>query len=430
MLWLTLLVSMFGLLFCGVWIGAALGLTGLVVMLGWGGGFSLLGTTVWNAVNIYSLTAIVGFLFMGQILAVSGLGARMFSAVLPLLARLPGKLLHINIVLSAMFAAVLGVSTANAVLVGSLSIPELRKRHYGEELLLGTICMGGTLGILIPPSAPFILYGAMAQVSIAGLFAAGTVPGILLTIAFMTYIAVKGILTPSIAPAKEESLPFGATLRSLLNLWPLILVSGATLVPIYIGWVTPTEASGVGAIVSLIVSRFVGQLTWRIVKEAMFSTIELSGMIFFLVVGAMVLSTCISSLGIPRALVSMTEKLHASQITIFCFITLIYLVLGCFIDTLSLMIMSLPFVVPVLNSYGFDMIWFGVILILLIEIGLVTPPVGMNLFVTQAVAGPETSVATVARGSLPFVMITLVLLAVFVIWPEVVTFFPHALGYQ
>jgi len=425
----TLVGSLFGLLLSGVWIGAALGLTGIIIMMLWGGGVSLLGTTVWNAINHYALAAIPGFLFMGQILLQSGIGTRMYDSLFPLMARFPGKLLHSNIFLSAMFAAVLGISTANAAIVGSVAIPELRKRKYDEGLLLGTVCMGGTLGILIPPSAALILYGVMAEVSIAGLFAAGMIPGLLMALFFMSYIGIKGIITPGIAPTEEKALPFRATLRSVVRIWPVLVISIATLVPIYVGLVTTTEAAGVGALASMIMARLFGKLDWQRIKTSLINAAELSAMIFFLVTGAMILSISISSLGIPRALVVAVGGLQVSPMIIFAVIFVMYLVLGCFIDTISLMIMSIPFVCPILRDLGFDMIWFGIMLILVIEMGLVTPPVGLNLFVTQAIAGPGTTMMTVARGSVPFLLLTLVVVVLLAIFPEIVTFLPRILGF-
>jgi len=420
--------SLFGLLLSGAWIGVALGITAIVIMEFWGGGIVALGSAVWSSLNIYSLCALLGFIFMGQILLVSGLAIRIYDSVLPLMARFPGKLLHSNIAISAMFAAVLGSSTANAAVVGSVAIPELRKRKYNERLLLGTVCIGGTLGLMIPPSNGFILYGVMANTSIAALFAAGTIPGIIMALLFMTYIGIKGKLTPTIAPVEEKRVPVKATLLSLLRIWPLVIIMFACVGTIYIGFCTPVEGAGIGAFTSIIMGRIFGNLGWQQIKAALVQTTEISAMLFLLVLGAMLMSVSICQVGLPRSIVLGIAELPLSVMHIVLLIFLMYLIMGCFIDGISMLVATMPFVAPIIVNLGLDSIWFGVALILIIEIGQVTPPVGVNLFVVQGIAGPGTSLSDIFLGTLPFVMTNMAVFALLTAFPQITTFLPSLLG--
>lgn len=425
---MAFLGCLFGLLLSGLWIGAALGITAIVIMEFWGGGVVTLGSAAWNSLGRYSLCALPGFIFMGQIILASGLGVRIYDSVLPLIARFPGKLLHSNILISAMFAAVLGSSTANAAIVGSVAIPELRKRKYDEKLLLGTVCMGGTLGLMIPPSNGFILYGIMADTSIAALFAAGTIPGILLTLSYMSYIGIKGKLTPSIAPAEEKRLPWRETFLSLLQIWPLGVLMFACVGTIYIGFCTPVEGAGIGAFASIIVGRIFGQLGWRQVKIALTQTTEISAMLFFLVLGAMLMSDAIAAVGLPKGIVEWIGSLQLSSISIIILILTMYLVMGCFIDGISMLVATMPFVVPIINTLGVDPIWFGVCLILVIEIGQVTPPVGLNLFVVRGIGGQDTSLSDIFVGAFPLILMALGVLAILALFPKITGFLPILLG--
>ncbi len=419
---------LFGLLLSGAWIGAALGITAIVIMQFWGGGIVTLGSAAWNSLNRYSLCALPGFIFMGQVILASGLGAKIYDSVLPLSARFPGKLLHSNILISAMFAAVLGSSTANAAIVGSVAIPELRKRKYNEKLLLGTICIGGTLGLMIPPSNGFILYGIMADTSIAALFAAGTIPGILLALLYMSYIGMKGKLTPSIAPAEEKRLRWRATLLSLLRIWPLVVLMFACVGTIYVGFCTPVEGAGIGAFASIIVGRIFGNLGWQQIKIALSKTTEIASMLFFLVLGAMLMSDAISAVGLPRTIVLGIGDLPLSPMLIVILIFVMYLIMGCFIDGISMLVATMPFVVPIINTLEVDPIWFGVTLILILEIGQVTPPVGLNLFVVRGIGGPHTTMSDIFLGAFPLVMVALGVLVLLTIFPEITTFLPALLG--
>lgn len=426
---LALLGTLFGSLISGVWIGASLGITAIVIMHFWGPGLGLLGSAAWDAINMYALTTLPGYIFMGLVIGESGLSSRIYDSVSPLMARLPGKLLHSNILMSAMFAAILGSSTGTAAIVGSVAIPELRRRKYNERLLLGSICTAGTLGQMIPPSGEFIIYGVMSDTSIAALFAAGTIPGIILALGFMGYVGIKGIFTPSIAPIEEKTLPFKATLLALLKVWPVVILMLVAVGPIYLGWCTPPEGAGLGGLGAVIVGSIFGKLNFQGIKASLRKTTETSALIFFVVVGAMLLSDSVSTVGAPRNLVLWVGSLALSPTAIFILISLMYIVMGCFIDGISLTLVTIPFIAPLISSLGFDLVWFGVMLTLLIEIGLVTPPVGLNLFVIQGIGGPKTAVSDIFLGSFPFLLIALAMMGLTAAFPGIATFLPRAIGF-
>jgi len=335
--------------------------------------------------------------------------------------------LHSNVVVSGMFAAVFGSSTACAATVGSVAIPELRKRKYDERLVLGSICVAGTLGLMIPPSGQFILYGSVANVSVGALFAAGMIPGIMMVVLYMIYIGIKGTISPQIAPP-EKVVPLKDALRPIIGLWPLIILMIACIGPIYSGLATPTESAGIGAFASIIIGSTLGTLRWKTLWECIKETAKITSLLFFIFLGAMILATALSTLGLPRQLVNWVGTLPVSPTVILIFIYIMYIILGCFLDGISMMLMTLPFVSPIITNIGFDALWFGVLLVLVIEIGQVTPPLGVNLFVVQGIAGPRTSISDVFFGSIPFLLCTLVVLGIITVAPGIVSWFPNLLG--
>jgi tripartite ATP-independent transporter DctM subunit len=281
---------------------------------------------------------------------------------------------------------------------------------------------------MIPPSGQFVLYGAIAQVSVGALFAAGTIPGIMLAMLFMIYLAIQAWFTPQIAPADEKALPFKETVRSLVGLWPLFILMVVCVGPIYAGLATATESAGIGAFGSIIVGSTVGTLRWKDIWEAVKETSRITSMLFFIMLGAMIMSIAVSTLGLPRQLIEWVGSLPVSSAVVLIGIYILYIILGCFFDGISMMLMTLPFVYPIVLGMGFDSIWFGVLLVLVIEIALVTPPVGMNLFVVQAISGPDTSISDVFMGSFPFLVCCCIMLAIISFFPEVVSWFPRLLG--
>ena len=428
LVWIVLLISLFTLLFLGAWIGVALGVAGIIIMEIWGGGIALLGGVLWSSLNIYGLTAVPGFVFVGEVILRSGLSAIAFQCISPFAARLPGKLLQVNIVLCTIFAAVFGSSTACAAAVGSIVIPELRKRKYNEELILGTLCVAGTLAFMIPPSSQFVLYGSLVNVSIGALFAAGVVPGVMMSLLFMSYLGIKSHLSPNIVPAEEVTVPLKDALLPLLKLWPLVLIMASCVGPIYLGLATPTESAGIGAIAAILIGMMFGKLQWKSLWQCVMDTSKVTCMLFFIIIGAMTMSTAISQLGLPRQVIEWIGTLPVSPVVILAAIYALYIMLGCLFDGISMMVMTLPFVYPIVLHLGYDAIWFGVMMCLLIEIAMVTPPVGMNLFIVQAVAGDKTTVAQIFNGSVPFLVCALIVLAIITFFPSTVTWLPEMIS--
>jgi tripartite ATP-independent transporter DctM subunit len=268
----------------------------------------------------------------------------------------------------------------------------------------------------------------MSNTSIAALFAAGTIPGILLALMYMLYIGIKGKMTPGIAPADEKRLPWKDTLLSLLRIWPLAVLMFACVGTIYIGFCTAVEGAGIGAFASIIVGRIFGKLGWREIKIALAQTAETTSMLFFLVLGAMLMSDAIAAVGLPKAIVAWIGDLALSPVWIILLLYVMYLIMGCFLDGMSMLVATMPFVVPILNALGIDLIWFGVCLILLVEIGQVTPPVGLNLFVVRGISGADSSLADIFIGSLPMLLVALGVLAILTIFPKICVFLPALLG--
>ncbi|MEO8128904.1 MAG: TRAP transporter large permease [Bryobacteraceae bacterium] len=429
--WVIILGTVFGLVFSGLWLGIALGITGWVVLHFLADGAeSMIGSAVWNGIQMYSIVAVSCFILMGQIILRSGISKRLYNSLSPLMERIPGGLLHTNIALCALFASVFGTSAATTAVVGSTAFPELKARNYDYKLTLGTVAAGGTLGILIPPSAAFIIYGALTGVSIGALFAAGILPGILMALMFSTYVMISAIRNPEIAPRSAVQQPLGASLKALLGLWPIVLLIAVVLVPIFAGWATATEASGVGVVGGLIVGKFHGKLTLKDVIESVKESTQTFVMLMFVVAGAMIFSNAVAIIGLPRQLTMTIGELQIPGVLIIVGLILMYLALGCLFDGISFMVMTLPFVFPIIHSLGFGGIWFGVLLVILIELGQLTPPVGVNLFIIQAIAEKGTTLEDVVRSIWPFFWILLFGAIIIVVFPGICTFVPSLLGFD
>ena len=429
--WVIILGTVFGLVFSGLWLGVALGITGWVVFHFLANGAeSMVGSSVWNGIQMYSIVAVSCFILMGQIILRSGISKKVYNSVSPLMERVPGGLLHTNIALCALFASVFGASAATAAVVGSTAFPELKARNYDYRLTLGTVAAGGTLGIMIPPSAAFIIYGALTGISIGALFAAGILPGILLALLFSSYIVIKATRNPEVAPRSEKMEPLGASLMRLLGLWPMVVLIAVVLVPIFAGWATATESSGVGVFGGLILGRFYGELTLKDIIESVKEATHTFVMLMFVVAGAMIFSQAVALIGLPRQLTMTIGELQIPGIFIIIGLGVMYLALGCLFDGISFMVMTLPFVYPIIHDLGYGGIWFGVLLVILIEIGQLTPPVGVNLYVIQAIAEKGTTLEDVIRGMWPFFWILLFGAGLIILFPQICTFVPHLFGFE
>ncbi|OYY07585.1 MAG: hypothetical protein B7Y70_14360 [Rhizobiales bacterium 35-68-8] len=421
-------LMMLGLMLVGLPVAISLFLTAFIgawAFLGWPTlmGF---GNQMWSGQNDFILTSIPLFVFLGELLVRSGVADGLYRCLSDWMRRLPGGLLHSNIGASAIFAAVSGSSVATAATIGTVALPILKERRYDERLTTGSVAAGATLGILIPPSINMIIYGSMTNTSIGQLFAAGIVPGILLTGLFMLLIAVTCILKPDLAGPRLPARPMAEKLASLIDILPPFVIFVLVMGSIYLGWATPTESAAIGVVASLLVTIAKGRFSMTLLHEAMVATVRISSMILLIMVGAHFLNFVIGVLGIPQALTSFVSQFGAGPTQILLILILFYLVLGCFMETLSMMIATVPVVFPLVVHLGIDPVWFGIFLVLMMEIGLITPPIGMNLYVVQGVRG-QGSIMDVIRGATPFVVLMLAFTVLLIAWPDMALWLPRQL---
>lgn len=417
-------------LMTGTWIAFTLYGVGIIALmfLGRGNMEGVLESVLFNSISTYTLVAMPLFIFMGEILILSGCSESLFKGVKRILGPFPGGMLHTNIVACSIFAACSGSSTATTVAVGGVSIPELDRQGYAKGITLGSVCAGGTLGVLIPPSIMMILYGSLTGNSIGQLFIAGIIPGILLAVCFMVYIAVACMIRKDYAPPRT---PFGGLsyLKELLlalgDLWPVIVLIGGIMGSIYGGIATPTEAGAVAVLISFLLWAFYYRtMTKKLLIEAVRKTIIVNAQLMISVVAARALGMALSLLDIPSTLSEGVAGLDVSQYVIWGIIICIYIVLGCLVDGIDLLVISVPVFYPIMISgLGFDPIWFGVILTVLLEMSLITPPVGFNLYVTHSISGTDNMMTTI-KGALPFVIVMLVFIIVMTAFPQLATFLP------
>lgn len=414
------------LLLLGEWIAIALGAAGLVSLFLFDGtfGFLSIGDIGFNTINDFTLTAVPLFIFMGEVVLGSGLSQRFYQGISVWVNRLPGGLLHTNILASGIFSAISGSSVATAATIGGVAVPEMTKRRYNNRILFGSLAAGGTLGILIPPSLAMILYGSFVSESVSDLFIAGILPGILMMIVFMGYVMVRTIFQPTLVPGGGDRFSWKERFGGLLGILPMALLIAIVLFGIYLGVMTPTEAAAVGAILALVLAVTLGRLRWREFFSAIRRTVQTTCMLLLIIVGAQVVSFGLVNNGINRTISESVTNLGVTPGTLFIFIVILYLILGMFVDSISMMLLTLPVLYPVTQQIGFDPIWFGIVLVILIEIGQITPPVGLNLFVIQGIAG-EGSLKDVVLGSLPFVMLMLAVIAMLWFWPSIALWLPQ-----
>ena len=430
LLMLILLAMLAASLLAGQWIAFALGATGMLILYLSKGmiGLQTISSVVWNNANSYILIAVPLFLLMGEVILRSGVSKYFYTGVAALLRRLPGGLLHANIVSCAIFSAVSGSSVATAASVGTVAIPEMLRAGYQPKAVFGSLAAGGTLGILIPPSIVMVLYGALVDESVGRLFAAGVVPGLLMAAVFMAYISIRLWIEPGIAPPPRdlESMVVGADLASVLHLLPIVALLLAVLGGIYSGVTTPTEAAAVGALGAIVLAAGYRGLTWKLFGEAVMSSVKTTCMVSLIIIGAQILSTALTYSGLSRELSEWVTGLGLSKWTLFAALVVMYVVLGCFVDGISMIYMTLPVLLPVVKAADFNMIWFGVILTILIEVGQITPPVGLNLFTIQGISGGH-KFYEVAAGSFPYVFLMLLVIVALAIWPELALWLPDTM---
>ncbi len=412
----------------GAALGAALGLTGLFLLQFFANGAtSLAVNAIWNVFNSFTLSAIPLFILLGEILLHSGISQRAYNAFRPVFARVPGGLLHTNITVCALFGAVSGSSLSTAAAVGSVAYPEMVKRGYDKAAVVGSLAGGGTLGLLIPPSLSFLIYGALTETSIGRLFISGIVPGLMVAALFMGYILLACLRNPALYPRDDTRTPLRAILTGMLQIWPVVALIIAIIGSIAFGFATPTESAAVGVVVAAIIAFVWGDLTPRKLVDSVMRSVLLFSSIGFVVLGATVLSQSASVLGVPQALLETVLAGGLDKYTVLLIVVIVYLVLGCFFDGLSLMVMTLPVVFPLMTKLGFDPIWLGVIITIMIEIGQITPPVGLNLSVLTVLTKGEVSLGRAAQAAVPYWVILLLAVGILTLFPAIATFLPNLL---
>jgi tripartite ATP-independent transporter DctM subunit len=379
--------------------------------------------TSWGTLNSFTLTAIPLFLLMAEVLGESGLSTRVYRALGKLVAFLPGGLLQTNIAGCAIFASVSGSSIATAASIGRVALPQLSAHGYNVSLSTGSLAAGGTLGILIPPSLAMVIYSGMTETSIPQLFMAGMVPGFLLAGLFMVYIGIRCALNPTLAPRVEGTASVREYLRALLEIVPFLVIIVGSLGSLYVGWVTTTEAAAVGSVLAIAMGALFGDLTFRKFYVALQKTVIFSSAILFLILAAFMFSASLGYGGLNEALTDFVKGLSLTRTEFLLAVFAIYIVLGMFIESIPMVLITVPLVFPLLHFYEVDPILFGVLIVMFIELALITPPVGVNLFVIQGISG--ASLGEVARGSLPFGAIILFGAVALTIWPEIALWLPE-----
>ncbi|SLN58955.1 TRAP transporter large permease [Oceanibacterium hippocampi] len=422
---LTILLFFLG---SGIWVGISLigvSVVGMFLFTSRPVGDAM-ATTIWSASSSWTLTALPLFIWMGEILFRTKLSENLFRGLAPWLNRLPGGLLHVNIAGCAIFAAISGSSAATVATVGKMSIPELQRRQYPERMIIGTLAGAGTLGLLIPPSIILIIYGVTINESIAKLFMAGVFPGIMLALLFMSYVVIWSLLNRSRMPDPDPPASWGLKIRAFMELAPAALLIIAVLGSIYLGIATATEAAVLGVIGAFLIAAFQGSLTVESFRESLLGATRTSAMIALILAGSSFLSLAMGFTGLPRGLASWIGELGLSPLTLIVALTIFYIVLGCFLDGISAVVLTMAVIEPLVRQAGFDMIWFGIYLVVVVEMAQITPPIGFNLFVLQGMTGRDMDF--IARAALP--MFGIMILAVVVLYavPEVATYLPHVMS--
>ncbi|MDE0539135.1 MAG: TRAP transporter large permease subunit [Rhodospirillales bacterium] len=384
-----------------------------------------LATSVWQTMASWTLAALPLFIWMGEILFRARLSEILFRGVAPWVRWLPGRLMHVNVVGCGIFAAVCGSSAATVATIGRMSLPELRQQGYDQNLSIGSLAGSGTLGLLIPPSIIMIVYGVAADVSIVRLFLAGVFPGLMLIALFMGYIGLSAVIRTGSVPLDDLKIGFREKLRRSKGLIPVVLLIAAVIGSIYLGIATATEAAAGGVIGALLLSAWTGTLNWKTFSESLLGATRLTCMIFFILAGAAFLTTSLAFSGLPAALASWIGSFNLHPFALMAALCLLYIVLGCFIEGISMIVLTTTVVLPLVTSAGFDLIWFGIFVIIVVEMAQITPPLGFNLFVIQGLTG--ISIFKIARATIPFFCLMIVGVILLTIFPEIATWLPSTM---
>ncbi len=380
-------------------------------------------TTIWGTSSSWTLTALPLFVWMGEILFRTKLSENLFKGLSPWMQKLPGGLIHVNVVGCALFAAISGSSAATVATVGKMSIPELRKRNYPEKILLGSLAGSGTLGLLIPPSIILIIYGVAVQESIAKLFIAGILPGIMIALIFMSYVMIWSLMNKKEMPEILEEYSFVEKVRRSKQLLPVILLILAVIGSIYTGVATATEAASLGVVGALILSYFQKSLTLKTFKSSLLGATKTSCMIAFILAGSTFLSLAMGFTGLPRNLAIWIQNMDLSPYVLIFVLMIFYIILGMFLDGISAVVLTMAIIEPMIRQAGFDMIWFGIFLVIVVEMAQITPPVGFNLFVLQGMANKD--MGYIAKSAFPLFMLMVLAVIIVVVFPEIALWMPE-----
>jgi C4-dicarboxylate transporter DctM subunit len=428
---LAMFVILFGLLAAGLWIGLALGVTGTILLFLFRDIplHRLIPQYAWNILTTQELLALPLFILMGELLFRTNLSRSLFTGLAPWAGLLPGRLLHVNVVGCTIFAAISGSSAATTQVVGRIALTELLKRGYSRDIAIGSLAGAGTLGFLIPPSNIMIIYGVLADVSIIKLFTAGLLPGLLLAACFMAWVMIHTTIRKDLVPEGEKALsqvPWSQRFAALKDLAPAMFLIACVLGSMYGGIATPSEAAAVGVLGAAIVGLVQGSLTLDAARQVAIGSIVTCAMIALILLGASILGSAAAFLGIPAKIAGFVQSLGLSPLQLMLALILFYLVLGCFLDGFSMIVMTLPIALPIVVQAGFDPIWFGVFIVVVVEMAQITPPVGFNLFVIQGITGD--SLSYLAKVTVPYLLIMVFFTIFLVLFPGFVLFLPNALG--
>ncbi len=414
----------------GVWVFAAVGLVGLTA-LHFLLGFdidrigAIMRGTMWRSASTWELSAVPIFVMMGELMYRSDMSERLFRGLAPWVARIPGGLLHTNIGGCTVFAAVSGSTTATTATVGKITTTALAERKYDQGLAIGSLAGAGSLGLMIPPSISFIIYGVLSETSIARLFAAGVFPGLVIAFLYSSYIGLRASMNPALAPREADTYTMADRLRGILDLFPVTILVFVVLGSLYSGIATPSEAAAVGFLGAFLIVLLTGQLTWRMFVDSVAGTIKITTMGISILVAANFMSSAMAYLHVPQEIAKFIVSLGLSKYALILLVAVFYIILGLFLDGLSIMVMTLPITLPLVVAAGFDPVWFGVFIVIMIELGLVTPPIGFNLFVLQVMTG--RSMGFIARAAFPFFLLLCLAGVIITAFPQIALWLPDAL---
>ncbi len=408
-----------------IWIGFSLFIVGL-------GGFlfftdlpfgSIMATTGWNNTSGSAMMALPMFVWMGEILFRSRISQNLFKGLTPWMDRIPGRLLHVNILACTFFAAVSGSSAATTATVGKITVPELKNRGYDKGLSVGSLAGAGTLGFMIPPSMMMLVYGIIGDVSIGKLFIAGIIPGLMLACIFSLYIMGRCLMNPGLAPAGADRHSWRQRIQAIPEILPVLFLILVVLGSLYAGWATPTEAGAVGVIGAILFAFVTRSMNWTVFRESLMGSVKTTSMIMLIVLGASYLSVVVGYLGITRKLTLFVTEMGLSPFMLILILSVLYVILGCLVDGFSMIVMTTPIVLPLITASGFDTVWFGIYLILMIELAQITPPVGFNLFVISSLNNDDVFV--IAKDAFPFFFLMAFATVLITVFPQIVMFLPN-----